>query len=137
MNFNFDEIFSQEQDTFFGENIIHWYHTHKRDLAWRNTKNPYFIWLSEIILQQTRVIQGTPYYLKFVENYPKVEDLANAPINEVLRLWQGLGYYARARNMHATAKIVVEQFGGIFPDNFQTLQTLKGVGHYTASAVCV
>ncbi len=135
MNFSFDEIFSQEQDTFFGENIINWYHANKRDLAWRNTKNPYFIWLSEIILQQTRVNQGTPYYLKFVENYPTVEDLANAPIDEVLRLWQGLGYYARARNMHVTAKIVVEKFGGIFPDNFQTLQTLKGVGHYTASAI--
>ncbi len=135
MAFNFEEILAQPQDTFFGENLMMWYNEHKRDLPWRNTKNPYFIWLSEIILQQTRVNQGMPYYQKFVENYPKVEDLANAPIDEVLRLWQGLGYYARARNMHATAKMVVEQFNGTFPDNFLTLQQLKGVGHYTASAI--
>lgn len=119
----------------FSEVLIRWYHTKKRDLPWRKTKDPYKIWLSEVILQQTRVAQGSPYYEKFVENYPTVKALASADEQEVLRLWQGLGYYSRARNMHATAKIVVNDFDGKFPDNYHNLLKLKGVGPYTAAAI--
>ena len=119
----------------FSEVLIHWYHTKKRDLPWRKTKDPYKIWLSEVILQQTRVAQGSPYYEKFVENYPTVMDLANADEQEVLRLWQGLGYYSRARNMYATAKIVVNDIDGIFPNNYKGLLKLKGIGPYTAAAI--
>ncbi len=119
----------------FSNKLIFWYLHNKRDLPWRITTNPYYIWLSEIILQQTRVLQGLPYYLKFVETFPKVEDLANAPEDEVLKLWQGLGYYSRARNLHATAKMVSQQMNGKFPDNYKDLLKLKGVGDYTASAI--
>lgn len=119
----------------FSELLIRWYHTKKRDLPWRKTKDPYKIWLSEVILQQTRVAQGSPYYEKFVENYPTVMDLAKADEQEVLRLWQGLGYYSRARNMHATAKIVVQDFDGIFPNTYEGLLKLKGIGPYTAAAI--
>ncbi len=119
----------------FSEVLIRWYHTKKRDLPWRKTKDPYKIWLSEVILQQTRVAQGSPYYEKFVETYPTVKALANADEQEVLRLWQGLGYYSRARNMHATAKIVVNDFDGIFPNNYEGLLKLKGIGPYTAAAI--
>ena len=119
----------------FSKKLILWYLQNKRDLPWRNTVNPYYIWLSEIMLQQTRVLQGLPYYLKFVEAYPAVEDLANADEDEVLKMWQGLGYYSRARNLHATAKMVSEEMGGIFPDNYKGLLKLKGVGDYTASAI--
>ncbi|SRX52362.1 A/G-specific adenine glycosylase [Aequorivita sp. CIP111184] len=119
----------------FSNKLISWYLQNKRDLPWRNTVNPYNIWLSEIMLQQTRVSQGLPYYLKFTEAYPKVEDLANAPEDEVLKLWQGLGYYSRARNLHASAKMVSEEMNGIFPNNYKDLLKLKGVGDYTASAI--
>ncbi|CAM3513729.1 A/G-specific adenine glycosylase [Aequorivita lipolytica] len=119
----------------FSKKLIAWYLQNKRELPWRNTLDPYRIWLSEIMLQQTRVLQGLPYYLKFVEAYPKVEDLANAPEDDVLKLWQGLGYYSRARNLHATAKIVSEEMSGVFPDNYKGLLKLKGVGDYTASAI--
>jgi A/G-specific adenine glycosylase len=119
----------------FGKKIISWYLINKRDLPWRNTNNPYFIWLSEIILQQTRVQQGLPYYEKFIENFTTVESLAAAEEEEVLRLWQGLGYYSRGRNLHKTAKMVVEQYAGNFPNNFKDLQKLKGVGRYTAAAI--
>lgn len=119
----------------FSELLIRWYHTKKRDLPWRKTKDPYKIWLSEVILQQTRVAQGSPYYEKFVENYPTVMDLAKADEQEVLRLWQGLGYYSRARNMHITAKIVVQDFDGIFPNTYEGLLKLKGIGPYTAAAI--
>ncbi len=119
----------------FSEVLIRWYHTNKRDLPWRKTKDPYKIWLSEVILQQTRVAQGLPYYEKFVENYPTVKTLASADEQEVLRLWQGLGYYSRARNMHTTAKIVVQDFGGKFPDTYEGLLKLKGIGPYTAAAI--
>ena len=115
--------------------IISWYLKNKRDLPWRNTTNPYFIWLSEIILQQTRVAQGLPYYEKFIEKYPKIEDLANSEEDEVLRLWQGLGYYSRGRNLHGTAKTIVNQYKSIFPDRFSELLKLKGVGNYTAAAI--
>lgn len=119
----------------FANQIIKWYEYHKRDLPWRHTKDPYRIWLSEIILQQTRVAQGLPYYEKFVMTYPTVFDLAKASETEVLRLWQGLGYYSRARNLHACAKMVVEDYGGNFPDTYEELLKLKGIGVYTAAAI--
>ncbi len=112
-----------------------WYQSHKRDLPWRHTQNPYYIWLSEVILQQTRVVQGLPYYQKFITQFPTINDLATAQEQDVLRLWQGLGYYSRARNLHQTAKIVVEEHGGIFPDNYAGLLKLKGIGPYTAAAI--
>lgn len=121
--------------TDFSQKLIAWYHRHYRDLPWRRTRDPYKIWLSEIILQQTRVIQGMPYYFNFVEKYPTVQDLADADEQEVLRLWQGLGYYARARNMHHTARQVTSEFGGVFPDRYDQLIKLKGVGEYTAAAI--
>ncbi|MEH6770299.1 A/G-specific adenine glycosylase [Maribacter arcticus] len=115
--------------------ILDWYHQNKRSLPWRKSLNPYKIWLSEIILQQTRVAQGAPYYLRFVEQFPTVHHMANASEEEVLKLWQGLGYYSRARNLHASAKIVVNQYDGEFPDTYNELLKLKGVGDYTASAI--
>jgi len=117
------------------KNIVAWFRTQKRDLPWRNNPNPYRVWLSEVILQQTRVAQGIPYYLRFVETYPEVGDLAVATEDEVLKLWQGLGYYSRARNMLKTAKLVVAEFGGKFPETPTELMTLPGLGEYTAAAV--
>ena len=107
----------------------------KRDLPWRNTSDPYMIWLSEIILQQTRVSQGLPYFLNFMDEFPTVFDLAKADETKVLRLWQGLGYYSRARNLHACARAIVEKYGGKFPNTYQELLQLKGVGKYTAAAI--
>lgn len=119
----------------FSDRVAVWYHEHKRDLPWRNTKDPYVIWLSEIILQQTRIEQGTSYFLNFIKTFPTVFDLANAGEVAVLNLWQGLGYYSRARNLHYTAKYIVSQYNGVFPDNYKELLQLKGVGDYTASAI--
>lgn len=119
----------------FVNKIIDWYLIHKRDLPWRHTTDPYLIWLSEIILQQTRVNQGLPYYLKFVETYATISDFADAPIDEILRIWQGLGYYSRARNMHFTANEIKNKHNGIFPSDYDTLIKLKGIGKYTASAI--
>lgn len=119
----------------FSKKILKWYKEHQRELPWRKTTDPYKIWLSEIILQQTRVNQGLPYYEKFVGHFATVFDLANATEEAVLKLWQGLGYYSRARNMHATAKMVVEEYGGNFPESYLGLLKLKGVGDYTASAI--
>ncbi|NYJ26130.1 A/G-specific adenine glycosylase [Allomuricauda sp. ARW1Y1] len=119
----------------FAPKILNWYREHQRDLPWRQTRDPYRVWLSEIILQQTRVTQGMPYYLNFVETFPTVYDLAEAPEEQVLKLWQGLGYYSRARNLHTTAKMVVTEFDGQFPHTYEELKTLKGVGDYTASAI--
>ncbi len=119
----------------FSNKILLWYAKNKRELPWRSTRDPYKIWLSEIMLQQTRVAQGTPYYLKFIENFPKVEDLANASEEQVLKLWQGLGYYSRARNLHFTAKVIANDFGGRFPSKYEELIKLKGIGDYTASAI--
>jgi len=115
--------------------IINWYHEHKRMLPWRDTQDPYLIWLSEIILQQTRVAQGMSYYEKFVANYPNVHELANADQSEILRLWQGLGYYSRARNLHFAAKQVIDEYQGKFPTSYSKLKKLKGVGDYTAAAI--
>lgn len=119
----------------FSTEIIKWYSHNKRELPWRNTKNPYYIWLSEIILQQTRVQQGLPYYQKFITQFPTVRKLASAEEELVLKLWQGLGYYSRARNLHATSKLVVKHMGGKFPETKKELLQLKGVGEYTASAI--
>lgn len=115
--------------------IIEWYRLNKRDLPWRDTKNPYLIWLSEIILQQTRVAQGMDYYKKFVKHYPTVVDLANASEMDVLNDWQGLGYYSRARNLHAAAKIIAFEMNGVFPATFEEIKKIKGVGDYTAAAI--
>ncbi len=115
--------------------ILSWYRANPRDLPWRGTEDPYKIWLSEIILQQTRVAQGLPYYHLFVDTYPSVKDLALAEEGEVLRLWQGLGYYSRARNLHSCAKTVWFDLGGQFPDTYEELLKLKGIGSYTASAI--
>lgn len=115
--------------------IVNWYQEHKRDLPWRNTRNPYLIWLSEVILQQTRVEQGLPYYLKFADKYPTVKKLAAAKDDDVMKLWQGLGYYNRAKNMLKTARIIVQDCNGIFPDSYNGLIELKGIGPYTAAAI--
>ena len=115
--------------------LISWYKKNKRDLPWRNTDDPYKIWLSEIILQQTQVIQGLNYYLKFTETFPTVVDLANAPEDKVMRLWQGLGYYSRARNLHAASKAIKINHKGKFPNTYDSIKELKGVGDYTAAAV--
>lgn len=119
----------------FSSKIIEWYTLHNRDLPWRKTNDPYRIWLSEIMLQQTRVAQGLPYYSAFVEAFPKVENLADASEEKVLKLWQGLGYYSRARNLHSTAKYVSQELNGNFPKTKKELLKLKGIGDYTASAV--
>jgi A/G-specific adenine glycosylase len=119
----------------FSNILIRWYLENKRDLPWRKTDNPYLIWLSEIILQQTRVAQGTPYFLSFTTNFPTVFDLAAANEEQVLKLWQGLGYYSRARNLHKTAQFVASELSGKFPNNYNDLLKLKGVGEYTAAAI--
>tara|TARA_R110000868_G_scaffold40111_1_gene138925 strand:- start:6565 stop:7629 length:1065 start_codon:yes stop_codon:yes gene_type:complete len=119
----------------FSNLLIQWYLQNKRDLPWRNTTNPYFIWLSEIMLQQTRVAQGMPYFLSFTAAFPTVFDLAKADEEQVLKLWQGLGYYSRARNLHQTAQYVANDLAGIFPDTYNELLKLKGVGEYTAAAI--
>ena len=119
----------------FSEVLNRWYHSNKRELPWRSIKDPYCIWLSEIILQQTRVEQGLPYYLKFVRAFPTITDLALATEDQVLKLWQGLGYYSRARNLHYTAKYILKHFGGIFPMRYDDILNLKGVGPYTAAAI--
>lgn len=119
----------------FSNSLIRWYLQNKRDLPWRNTIDPYYIWLSEIMLQQTRVAQGMPYYFAFTEAFPTVFDLAEASEQEVLKLWQGLGYYSRARNLHKTAQYVAFELNGKFPADYKGLLSLKGVGDYTAAAI--
>ena len=119
----------------FNKKLKTWYLKNHRKLLWRETNDPYKIWLSEIILQQTRVAQGTPYYEKFINTYPTVGQLASAEEKDVLRLWQGLGYYSRARNMHFTARQIVAEFEGVFPTTAVKLEKLKGLGAYTAAAI--
>lgn len=119
----------------FSLSIRKWYRLNGRNLPWRETKDPYKIWLSEIILQQTRVEQGRSYYLKFINNYPTISDLADANEQDVLNDWQGLGYYSRARNLHTAAKYVVSEYNGEFPSSYNEIIQLKGVGKYTAAAI--
>jgi A/G-specific adenine glycosylase len=119
----------------FSKLLIKWYLQNKRDLPWRNTTDSYPIWLSEIMLQQTRVAQGTPYFLSFTKAFPTVFDLANADEEQVLKLWQGLGYYSRARNLHKTAQFIANDLNGVFPEKYVDLLKLKGVGEYTAAAI--
>lgn len=115
--------------------LVQWYQENKRILPWRDQKNPYFIWLSEVILQQTRVAQGLPYFEKFITEFPKIQDLAAANEQEVLKLWQGLGYYSRARNLHKAAQQIVNNFYGEFPKTSIELEKITGIGPYTAAAI--
>lgn len=117
------------------ETLARWYEAHKRELPWRSNPTPYYVWLSEIILQQTRVNQGFDYFLRFVELWPTLADLAQATEEEVLKMWQGLGYYSRARNLHQCARQVMERHGGEFPSDFEQLKKLQGIGNYTAAAI--
>ena len=116
----------------FTKTIIEWYEVNKRELPWRESADPYLIWISEIILQQTRVVQGYDYFLRFTKRFPDVQTLADADEDEVMKYWQGLGYYSRARNLHAAAK----SMNGAFPKTYQEVLALKGVGEYTAAAIC-
>ena len=121
-------------DDFLGI-IYSWFKKNMRELPWRQTTDPYRIWLSEIILQQTRVVQGTNYYLRFIEKFPSIKDLANATEEEVLKEWQGLGYYTRARNLHFTARYIQDKLNGKFPSDYKSILGLKGIGSYTAAAI--
>lgn len=118
-----------------GVKLLNWYDAHSRDLPWRSTKNPYNIWICEIILQQTQVKQGLNHYLNFIRRFPDAKTLANAETDDVLLYWKGLGYYSRAINLHQAAKMIMEDFGGQFPDNYEDILKLKGVGKYTAAAI--
>lgn len=117
------------------ERLMVWYRDYARDLPWRHTRDPYRIWLSEVILQQTRVVQGIAYYYRITEAFPDVISLASASEDEVLKLWQGLGYYSRARNMHEAARWIVRENGGVFPSTYEGIMQMKGVGEYTAAAI--
>lgn len=119
----------------FADNLLSWYEPDRRPMPWKAINNPYHIWLSEIILQQTRVEQGLPYYERFVSHYPTVQDLAAAPDDAVMKLWEGLGYYSRARNLLKAARMVAYELSGEFPDTYAGLRTLPGVGPYTAAAI--
>ncbi len=119
----------------FTKTLLLWYDENKRTFLWRETKDPYKIWLSEVILQQTQTQQGLPYYVRFLETFPTIKDLALSGEDTVLKLWQGLGYYSRARNLHSTAQYIHKECGGVFPNTFKSLLKLKGVGDYTASAI--
>ena len=119
----------------FSDKIIFWFKENRRELPWRQTSDPYHIWLSEVILQQTRVAQGMAYYHRFLEKFPTIKDLAEAGQDSVLEIWQGLGYYSRARNLHAAAKWVLEAHGGVFPGTYSEIIKMKGVGAYTAAAI--
>ncbi|MDR2388944.1 MAG: A/G-specific adenine glycosylase [Tannerellaceae bacterium] len=117
------------------EILIYWYQEHKRELPWRNTDDPYLIWISEVILQQTRVAQGLDYFLRFTARFPNIRSLAEAEEDEVLKYWQGLGYYTRARNLRAAARSVMEHFAGHFPSDYRNVRSLRGIGEYTAAAI--
>lgn len=120
----------------FTDILLHWYADNKRSLPWRGERDVYKVWVSEIILQQTRINQGWEYYLRFIQTFPTVKALAEAKEEEVLRVWQGLGYYSRARNLHAAAKNVMQEHGGVFPKTYEQVRQLKGIGEYTAAAIC-
>ena len=125
----------QDKNLFFQEKLLQWFATNHRPMPWKGVRDPYLIWLSEIILQQTTVAQGTAYFEKFRERYPSVSDLAQAPSDDVMKLWEGLGYYSRARNLHATAKHIVDDLNGSFPTTYDGILKLKGIGPYTAAAI--
>ncbi|TDE67562.1 A/G-specific adenine glycosylase [Streptococcus sp. KCJ4932] len=129
------EMWDDEKIASFRRTLLNWYDNEKRDLPWRRTKNPYFIWISEIMLQQTQVVTVIPYYERFLEWFPTVEDLANAPEDKLLKAWEGLGYYSRVRNMQKAAQEIMEKFDGVFPDNHKDILSLKGIGPYTAGAI--
>lgn len=119
----------------FADTLLEWFDAHKRELPWRGESDPYKIWISEIILQQTRVVQGISYYHNFIASFPDVTALALADEAEVLKVWQGLGYYSRARNLHAAAKSILAEHDGVFPSDYASIRRLKGVGDYTAAAI--
>jgi A/G-specific adenine glycosylase len=119
----------------FSNKILTWYGVKKRDLPWRNTCNPYKIWISEVILQQTRIDQGIGYYYRFIEKFPAIFVLANAEEEEIMKIWQGLGYYSRARNLHKGAKMIVSDFDGVFPNSSEKMKSIKGIGDYTSAAI--
>ena len=119
----------------FQDALLTWYQVEKRDLPWRRTDDPYYIWISEVMLQQTRVDTVIPYYERFIDKFPTMEDLSSAPEEEILKMWEGLGYYSRVRNLQAGVREVVETYGGKVPDNRKDISTLKGVGPYTAGAI--
>ena len=129
------EMWSEEKIASFQEKLLAWYDKEKRDLPWRHSNNPYHIWVSEIMLQQTRVDTVIPYYHRFLETFPTIESLANAQEEELLKVWEGLGYYSRVRNMQKAAIQIMEEFGGEFPSTIEEIQTLKGIGPYTAGAI--
>ena len=120
----------------FGKVLVAWYEENRRELPWRDTNDPYLIWISEIILQQTRVVQGLDYFNRFAARFPDVRSLAEAKEDEVLKYWQGLGYYSRARNLHAAARDIMQRFSGLFPVRYEDVLSLKGIGGYTAAAIC-
>ena len=122
-------------DSDISNRLISWYESNRRELPWRETSNPYIIWISEIILQQTRVAQGLDYFKRFINRFPNVHALAIAEEDEVLKYWQGLGYYSRARNLHAAAKTIEDKFQGIFPESFEDIKSLKGIGDYSNSSI--
>jgi A/G-specific adenine glycosylase len=128
-------MYSEEQKMYFSKNLLDWYQTHKRDLPWRRSKNPYYIWISEVMLQQTRVDTVIPYFHRFVDQFPTVEALATAPEENVLKAWEGLGYYSRARNLQSAVREVHERYEGIVPQNKADISALKGVGPYTSGAI--
>lgn len=125
----------EDRQTYFREKLMGWFAQNRRPLPWKGEKDPYLVWLSEVILQQTRVEQGLPYFERFRERYPTVHHLAEAPEDEVMKLWEGLGYYSRARNLHAAARFVARELGGRFPETYDGIRRLKGVGPYTAAAI--
>ena len=129
------KMWSEEKIASFQENLLAWYDKEKRDLPWRHTNNPYHIWVSEIMLQQTRVDTVIPYYHRFLGTFPTIDSLANAKEEELLKVWEGLGYYSRVRNMQKAAQQIMEQYGGEFPSTMEDIQTLKGIGPYTAGAI--
>lgn len=129
------DMWDAEKIASFRRTLLNWYDNEKRDLPWRRTKNPYHIWISEIMLQQTQVVTVIPYYERFLDWFPTIESLANAPEEKILKAWEGLGYYSRVRNMQKAAQEILENFGGIFPDNHKDILSLKGIGPYTAGAI--
>ncbi|WP_286784013.1 A/G-specific adenine glycosylase [Streptococcus sp. UBA4344] len=129
------DMWDAEKIASFRRTLLNWYDNEKRDLPWRRTKNPYHIWISEIMLQQTQVVTVIPYYERFLDWFPTIESLANAPEEKLLKAWEGLGYYSRVRNMQKAAQEIMENFGGVFPDNHKDILSLKGIGPYTAGAI--